>query len=208
MSNRLPCRAEAGRVFPHLGSASGLAATPAWSWSANQASGLTGTAAAAAGDVDGDGLADVVIGTPQWTIGPTTMAGRITIFHGGPAGLPATPTYERRASTPPENARFGFAVETAGRVNGDAYDDVAGRRGAAGRRVERDLARARRAWAGRSGRALFRADGGGRGGRPGAPGPVTFEAESRPVATVRTRRTLGCCLGILHLSTPAGLANG
>jgi hypothetical protein len=116
---------DAGRVFLYLGSASGLAAAPAWSWSANQAGGATGGAAAAAGDVNGDGFGDVVIGTPQWNAaGPIAMAGKISIFHGSPAGLPAAPTYERLAPTPTANARFGFAIATAGNVNGDAYDDV------------------------------------------------------------------------------------
>jgi len=118
---------DAGKVFLYLGSGTGLAASPAWSWSANQAGALTGTSAAAAGDVNGDGYGDVVIGTPQWTTsGPSivTMAGKISVFHGGPAGLPASPTYERLAPTPTANAKFGFAVATAGSINGDLYADV------------------------------------------------------------------------------------
>ena len=117
--------ADAGKVFVYLGSKTGLATLPAWSWSANQATGATGTAAAAAGDVNGDGYGDVVIGTPRWNApGPVAVAGKISVFHGGPAGLPASPTYERLAPTPTANARFGFAVATAGDVNGDGYDDV------------------------------------------------------------------------------------
>ena len=118
--------ADAGKVFLYLGSKTGLAASPAWSFSANQAGAATGGAAAAAGDVNGDGFDDVVIGTPQWaTSGPVVaMAGKISIFHGSPAGLPASPTYERLAPTPTANARFGFSVATAGSVNGDPYDDI------------------------------------------------------------------------------------
>src|SRR5689334_13429387 len=116
--------ADAGKVFLYLGSAAGLATVPAWSWSANFAGGASGGAAAAAGDVNGDGYADVVIGTPQWTEAGLALAGKISVFHGGPSGLPASPTYERVAPTPTAGAEFGFAVATAGDVNGDTYDDV------------------------------------------------------------------------------------
>jgi hypothetical protein len=117
--------ADAGKVYLYLGSATGLASSPAWSWSANQAGGATGTSAAAAGDVNGDGYSDVVIGTPQWNApGPVASAGKISVFHGSASGLPASPTYERLAPTPTVGAKFGFSVGTAGNVNGDAYDDV------------------------------------------------------------------------------------
>src|SRR5690242_3820049 len=47
--------ADAGKVFLYLGSATGLATVPAWSWSANFAGGASGGGAAAAGDENGDG---------------------------------------------------------------------------------------------------------------------------------------------------------
>jgi hypothetical protein len=118
--------ADAGRVYLFLGSANGLAAAAAWSWSANQAQGATGTSVAAAGDVNGDGFADVVVGTPGWTVGGSANAGKISVFHGGPTptGLPPNPSYERTAPTPTAQARFGASVGTAGNVNGDPYDDL------------------------------------------------------------------------------------
>jgi len=55
----------AGRVFLHLGAASGLTAMPAASFSGSISNDNLGDAVAGAGDVDGDGLDDILLGAPQ-----------------------------------------------------------------------------------------------------------------------------------------------
>jgi len=60
-----------GKVFLYRGSASGLGGSPAWSAESNQANAQFGASAATAGDVNGDGYADVIIGAFGFTNGET-----------------------------------------------------------------------------------------------------------------------------------------
>ena len=112
-----------GRVYLFLGTANGIAATPAWSWTSGQTNGAI-EVVAAAGDVNGDGYADVAVGTPSWSVASAALSGKVSIFHGSASGLPANPS---RELFPPNAAlfdRFGAAVATAGDVNGDGYADL------------------------------------------------------------------------------------
>jgi hypothetical protein len=114
----------AGRVFLYEGSPQGLGDAPSWSWSPPQVDAYAGSALAPAGDVNGDGYHDVVVGVPGWNVGGAFGAGRVVLFHGGPTGLPATPSRELLPPTPQNGQQFGFSVATAGDINGDGYDDV------------------------------------------------------------------------------------
>ena len=53
-----------GRAYVYHGSATGLSATAAWTAEGNQATAEFGHAVGTAGDVNGDGYADVVVGAP------------------------------------------------------------------------------------------------------------------------------------------------
>jgi hypothetical protein len=113
-----------GRAFVYHGSAAGLSATPnSTPDDADQASAYFGTSVAGAGDVNGDGYSDVIIGAYFFDDGANTDEGRAFVYHGSAAGLSATPN-----STPDDanqaNARFGISVASAGDVNGDGYSDV------------------------------------------------------------------------------------
>jgi hypothetical protein len=89
---------------------------------------LTGAAAgdlfgfwvAAAGDVNGDGAADVIVGATGNDAGGTT-AGQAYVFYGGPgADATADLTFTGAAAFD----TFGGSVGAAGDVNGDGYADV------------------------------------------------------------------------------------
>jgi hypothetical protein len=111
----------AGAAFMFFGGPSGLATSPAWTVRGTVANSFLGFAVAGAGDVNGDGFADVILGA----YGETTSvaaAGRVYVFHGGPLGLASTPA--RSLPGTQASARFGWAVAGAGDINGDGYADV------------------------------------------------------------------------------------
>ncbi len=109
-----------GRVFVYLGSAGGLGATAAWTKDGTQDSRF-GSAAATAGDVNGDGYADVVIGADSHDT-DQIFEGRAYVYLGSSTGLAATAGWTAEGDS--IGARFGYSVSTAGDVNGDGYADV------------------------------------------------------------------------------------
>ncbi|MEW6515319.1 MAG: FG-GAP-like repeat-containing protein [candidate division FCPU426 bacterium] len=110
-----------GRVFVYHGSASGLAATPAWTAESNQAGAHFGYSVASAGDVNGDGYADVIVGARYYTNGES-REGRAYVYHGSASGLAATPAWTGESNQ--VDGYFGYSVASAGDVNGDGYSDV------------------------------------------------------------------------------------
>ncbi len=110
-----------GRAFVYHGSAGGLSATPSWTAESDQASALFGMAVGPAGDVNRDGYADVIVGSPYYDNGQNDE-GRAYVYHGSPSGLSPVPAWT--AESDQANARFGCSVGTAGDVNGDDCADV------------------------------------------------------------------------------------
>ncbi len=110
-----------GRAFVFLGSNVGLAPTPAWTAESNQAAASFASSVATAGDVNGDGYSDVIVGAPAFDNGQASE-GRAFVYLGSPAGLPATPAWI--AESDQSGAELGSSVATAGDVNGDGYSDV------------------------------------------------------------------------------------
>ena len=76
---------------------------------------------ATAGDVNGDGYADVIVGAPNYDNGQTDE-GRAFVYHGSASGLSTTANWT--AESDQASAYFGYSVATAGDVNGDGYADV------------------------------------------------------------------------------------
>ena len=103
------------------GSASGLGSSPAWTAESNQATALFGASVALAGDVNGDGYADVIVGAYQFDNG-STDEGRAYVYHGSPSGLGSSPAWTEECDD--AFSSFGYAVATAGDVNADGYSDV------------------------------------------------------------------------------------
>ena len=79
-----------GRIYLYLGSASGPSETPNWTDESDQDYGYMGYRFAPAGDINGDGYDDVVIGADGYD-GGETDEGRAFVYYGSEYGLPATP---------------------------------------------------------------------------------------------------------------------
>jgi hypothetical protein len=112
-----------GEALVYHGGPSGLSTTAAWSTVGTAAGAGYGYKVASAGDVDGDGCADVIVGEPQLA----SNAGSVSVFYGDPAGLPTVAdwTYGPGGEGCVAPDRCGFDVASAGDLNGDGYSDVA-----------------------------------------------------------------------------------
>jgi hypothetical protein len=111
-----------GRAWVYHGSAQGLRGTESWHAESNLALANLGWSVSTAGDVNGDGYSDVIVGAPYWGDGGLTSEGKVWVFHGSSSGLNATSAWSREAGQ--NDAYYGYAVGTAGDVNGDGYGDV------------------------------------------------------------------------------------
>ncbi|MCF2494590.1 FG-GAP-like repeat-containing protein [Dyadobacter chenhuakuii] len=114
-------QADEGAAFIFHGSASGINPIAAITLEGNQASGQFGHATAGAGDINGDGYSDIVIGAYAYDKGQTNE-GVAFIYHGSALGI------SNNANTILEgnqaNAQFGISVSGAGDINGDGYSDL------------------------------------------------------------------------------------
>ncbi|MEA3340920.1 MAG: integrin alpha, partial [Chloroflexota bacterium] len=116
---------EEGAALLYLGGPGGPAASPAWTGESDQPYAWFGYSIAAAGDVNGDGYGDVIVGAPRYDITGTvalTDAGQVFLYYGGPAGIVTSTVWITHAAQ--AHARFGSAVAAAGDVNGDGFGDV------------------------------------------------------------------------------------
>jgi hypothetical protein len=108
---------EEGAAFVYLGAPSGVSAVAHWSRQSNVPETNLGWSVATAGDVNGDGYSDVIVGWPFDDPGGTAF-----VHHGSATGLSATAAWSANSTV--EGGRYGFSVATAGDVNGDGFADV------------------------------------------------------------------------------------
>jgi hypothetical protein len=103
---------DAAYVF--LGSASGLAATPSFTLGGTSFE-FVGGSVAGAGDVNGDGYADILLGDPDVGMGMAYL------YFGSATGPPTKPDITLTGTS---YIAFGYSVAGAGDVNGDGYADI------------------------------------------------------------------------------------
>jgi len=109
------------RAIAFYGSANGLSETPDWSVTNDQPGSQFGRVLAAAGDVNGDGYDDVLVGAPYYDVGDGDE-GRAYLYYGSAGGLSTVPGWTAEGNQ--YIARFGVSVDGAGDASGDGYDDV------------------------------------------------------------------------------------
>lgn len=98
-----------------------LLANPAWMVESNQGAAAFGWSVSDAGDVNGDGYSDVIIGDPSHSNGQLGE-GRVVAFYGSAGGLGLTSAWSAESNSP--QSRYGSSVSTAGDVNADGFSDV------------------------------------------------------------------------------------
>ena len=117
------------RVFVYRGATVGYGANAVTKLEPTTTADYYETAVASAGDVNGDGYADLIVGARTAASG----AGRAQIYLGGPNGLGASPPPVSMQPSillnPPgaseAGGEFGYSVSGIGDVDGDGYGDVA-----------------------------------------------------------------------------------
>ncbi|NRA00197.1 MAG: FG-GAP repeat protein, partial [Myxococcales bacterium] len=96
-------------------------------WSGTFDSAMFGHSLASAGDVNGDGFDDIVVGAFGWDVaGGLFDEGAAFVFLGGPDGIVGTDPTTANAVLLGDQAagEFGWSVAGAGDVNGDGFDDI------------------------------------------------------------------------------------
>jgi len=112
-----------GAAFAFCGNGAGFGSDPCWLAYGGQPAGGFGASAGAAGDVNGDGFDDVIVGAPTYLPDPDTgLEGAAFLYFGSETGLSTWAGWKaggNRARTD-----FGWAVGSAGDLDGDGSDGV------------------------------------------------------------------------------------
>ena len=111
-----------GRAWLFRGTPSGPSSAPDWIAEGSQGAEGFAQSVALAGDVNGDGYDDVIIGSPAFSDEGQFNLGKATLYHGSAAGLLSTPSWVIEFDE--ADSAFGHSVSTGGDVNGDSFADV------------------------------------------------------------------------------------
>ncbi|WP_430895141.1 MULTISPECIES: FG-GAP-like repeat-containing protein [unclassified Paraflavitalea] len=114
-------QANEGAVFIHNGSATGISTTPAALLENNSVGALFGSSVNTAGDINGDGYSDIIIGAPGYSNGEAGE-GAAFIYHGSASGILTAPAAVLESNQ--TGANMGCSVALAGDVNNDGFSDL------------------------------------------------------------------------------------
>ena len=109
-------------VYHGVAAAWPISTAPDWTFTYATGGTFWPSAVAGAGDVNGDGYDDVIVGNRSFTQGGLTRCGRALVFLGSPTGLSTAAAWTVIGTHAQEN--LGFTVASAGDVNDDGYGDV------------------------------------------------------------------------------------
>ena len=115
-------RMQAGTATVYHGGPAGLGAMPAILWEGVAAGERLGFAVSGAGDVNGDGFGDILVGSSSASSMGLVNAGAVSVFFGSPTGAQVMP-FTVLAGTE-RNASFGRSVSNAGDINANGYADI------------------------------------------------------------------------------------
>lgn len=107
-----------GRVRLYGGTPDGLRAVPDWTFSGSELREGVGASIASRGDLNGDGVPDLVIGAPG-NGERSGCVGRVYVFHGPLVGAEGVP--DRVYSGEQEGSGFGHSVAMVGDVTGGGF---------------------------------------------------------------------------------------
>jgi len=110
-----------GAFFVYHGGSGGISINANVMVESNQTNGFLGRSVSCAGDVNGDGYSDIIVGYPYYTNGQTDE-GAALIYHGSSSGISSNVT--RVIEGNQSLTGVGWSVSCAGDVNGDGYSDV------------------------------------------------------------------------------------
>jgi hypothetical protein len=114
---------DCGQARLYLGNAHGADVEPVWTFEGAVANSHLGTTVAGAGDVNGDGYADIIIGEPLYSDEGRPQRGRALLFLGGRGGPSPAPDWQ--ALGPVSYMHFAYSVFGIGDLDGDHLDDIA-----------------------------------------------------------------------------------
>ena len=113
-------QSEEGAAFLFRGTPDGIGQIPSHMLEANQADAGFGTSVSAAGDINGDGYGDIIVGAMHYHNGQNEE-GAAFVYLGSPAGLHPIPIQLESNKT---GGWFGCAVAHAGDLNDDGFSDI------------------------------------------------------------------------------------
>lgn len=114
-------QANEGAVYAYYGSDGGLSTEYDWRKEIDQIDAKFGWSISSAGDVNGDGFSDIVVGAPDYSNG-NSREGAAFLYLGSAQGLMEDHVWMIEGNV--DNALVGNSVASAGDINGDGFGDI------------------------------------------------------------------------------------